>query len=277
MRTVPRSPSLAELQLAFQAAILDADRTLLGLIEPGARAGRETMLGVYLGAYMARLIGILRAEYPRLAEYLGDDEFNRLARSYFSQSPSRHRNARWVGDKLPAVLAVSALGLAHPAAAELAALERALGLAFDAPESPELTLESLGAIPPDQWADLVLSPHPSAIRLDVAHNTFEIWQALKSGAEPPAAGLEPEPVALLVWRQENTPFVRKLAAEEAMLWDVAARGARFSRLCELAAVFGGPGTAAARVASALCGWLTAGVVTSAEVCLTAAAGMDTAA
>jgi hypothetical protein len=76
-----------------------------------------------------------------------------------------------------------------------------------------------------------------------------------------ARGLTP----VLVWRQGTTPFFRVLPAEEAMMWDEAAKGVRFGVLCELLATYDDPDGAAARAAGYLQGWLSAEVLAGMEV------------
>jgi hypothetical protein len=57
--------------------------------------------------------------------------------------------------------------------------------------------------------------------------------------------------------------VRRLEAEERMLWAEASRGTPFAGLAELAATFDDPHTAALRVAQYLQGWLSAGLISEA--------------
>lgn len=254
-------PTLAELQQAFQAAVLGTEDSVLSHLRAGARAGRETLFGVYRSAYAGRLVGVLRTEYPHLAAYLGDGAFDRMARGYITAHPSQHPNARWVGNRLPEYLADECVARAHPEFAELAVLERALANAFDASDSPLLTLQDLADVPPERWSDLVFRPHPSAARLDEAHNTLAIWSALKEDATPPPPCREADIVHLLVWRRDGRATVRRLGPEEAMLWDEAARGVPFGQLCELAAVFDDLDKAPVRVAGTLRGWLESGLVT----------------
>ena len=200
-------PTLAELQQAFQAAVLGTEDAVLSHLRAGARAGRETLFGVYRSAYAGRLVGVLRSEYPHLAAYLGDGAFDRMARGYITAHPSQHPNARWVGNRLPEYLADECVPRAHPEFAELAALERALANAFDASDSPLLTLQDLADVPPERWSDLAFRPHPSAARLDEAHNTLAIWSALKEDATPPPPCREADIVHLLVWRRDGRATV----------------------------------------------------------------------
>jgi hypothetical protein len=53
---------------------------------------------------------------------------------------------------------------------------------------------------------------------------------------------------------------RLMASDEAMMWDEAAKGVRFSVLCEMLSIYGGEEQAAARAAGYLQGWINAGML-----------------
>jgi hypothetical protein len=196
-----------------------------------------------------------------LRVYLGEDAFEELVRAYAAAHPSHTRNARYFCEHLPEFLAAAAPYDAHPQLAELAALEKALNDAFDAADAPVLSRADVAAVPVAEWPALTFTPHPSAIRLNLTTNAAGIWRALKDEAEPPEPCGFDEPQRLLVWRQESAKF-RALDAEEAMLWDEAAKGAAFAALCEMAAFYGDPGGAAQRVADALHGWIASDLLTA---------------
>jgi hypothetical protein len=69
--------------------------------------------------------------------------------------------------------------------------------------------------------------------------------------------------SFLVWRWDGVPNVRRVAAEERMLWIESGRGATFGGLAELAATYDAPDEAALRVAQYLNGWLSAGLLSEA--------------
>lgn len=257
------APSLADVQASVQAAILSGDQqALVPLVRAGTHADRKTLIGVYTSAYGLRLVGILKADFPLTAAYLGDDAFERAARSYIAAHPSTHRNARWVGDRLSAHLTTAVEFSAHPQCSELAALEWALGCAFDAPDAPTISLGDIAAIPPEAWSGIRFHSHPSAALFTETWNAFEIWSALKEEVTPPPPHRHREPVTYLIWRRAGTPTIRRLGAEEAMLWQEAGQGTPFGRLCELASYFDDAATAAPRVATTVRTWLDSGVLSA---------------
>ena len=91
-------------------------------------------------------------------------------------------------------------------------------------------------------------------------NAADIWCALKNETAPPAPKLLPEPQAIVVWRQDFMSRFRQLPAEEAMMWDEAAKGVRFGVLCEMVATFAGEEDAELRAATYLKGWVDMGML-----------------
>lgn len=263
----PEAPSLAELQRWFQAAIVDGADVdgaddVLALILPNSRTTNEVLLGVYRHAYAARLIEVVRSAHPILARYMGDAEFEAMARSYVALYPSRQANARWYASDVPELLAQERFR-ASPELRELALLERQLDLAFDAADAPVLDLSALATHAAEAWGRLTFVPHPCVGLLAFRTNAFDLWLALSNEAPVPDVQLFAEPRAYLVWRHEGAPTVRRLACEERMLWTEAAGGKSFAGLAEMAATFDDPDTAAMRVAQYLKGWLSAGLISDA--------------
>ncbi|MGQ0674357.1 MAG: HvfC/BufC family peptide modification chaperone [Hyphomicrobium sp.] len=261
----PAPPSLKEVQDAFQRAVVDGDDAVMALIPPNSRTGVDVLIGVYRHAYRGRLVEILANDYELLTAYLGPDAFREAALGYIETHPSRTPNARWFSHALPEFLATAPETSGRIELAELAALERALADAFDASDDPVATLDALRTVPPERWGELVFAPHSAARRLDHTTNSFDLWRLLKDGEAPPDIARHDDPERLLVWREGATSRVRVLGAEEAMLWDEAAKGVPFAALCELSAIYDDPATAALRAAQVLQGWLTTGALAKAEV------------
>jgi hypothetical protein len=252
--------SLRELQESFQRGILEGDDAILSEVKDSAKEQRKVLFGVYRYAYVARLAEIVGEDYEQLHAYLGDQAFAKLVKAYIAANPSDQRSARWFGRHLPAFVRQSEVFAKHREVAEIADLEKALTDAFDAADAEPLRLEALAALAPEDWPNLVLVPHPTAIRLTFATNAAEIWSALKSETAPPKPEHLHEPQAILVWRQEFMSRFRPLATEEAMMWDEAANGVSFGVLCEMVATFAGEDEAELRAASYLKGWVDMGML-----------------
>ena len=251
---------LARLQARFQKALVDGDDAALEDIVDSPKEQRDVLLGVYRNAYVLRLIDFLKSDYPKLHAFLGDEQFDVLARDFIGEHPSRTTNARWFGQRFPEYLAAAEVGEHRQALWELAALERALNDVFDAVDAPSLAMTDLAAIAADAWADLTFTPHPAACRLDQHTNATEIWRALNQETECPAPEHRAEALPLLVSRSGGRVSFRPMASDEAAMWDEAAKGACFGVLCETIALTVGEDAAAMQAAGYLQTWVNAGLL-----------------
>ena len=254
---------LKDFQDRFQRAILQRDDAILDDIPDGPRETKSNLLGIYRDAYVLRLIDVVGNDHERLHTYLGDDRFRAMTRAYIEAYPSQHPNARWFARRLPEFLELSEPYSRQPILFELAALERALNDAFDGADAAVLSMSELAALPPQAWAQLSFTCHPTAVALDVRTNVGAIWTALKAGKEPPPCTLSHDARRLLVWRHGTTSMFRELAPEEAMMWTEMVKGTRFADLCALLATYDDAPNASARAAGYLKTWLDAGLLSKA--------------
>lgn len=251
---------LKDFQDSFQRAILERDDAILSDIPDGPRETKTNLLGIYRDAYALRLIEVIGNDHEVLRPYLGEPQFEAMARAYIASCPSHHPNARWFSHRLPEFLRATAPYAEQPLLADLAALERALSDAFDAADAPVLSMADLATVQAELWGRLCFVPHPSVSRLDLGTNATAVWSALKAGEQPPCAIAAGEPLRLIAWRQGTTSKFRVLSAEEAMMWDEMTRGCRFGDLCEMLAAYDDPPGAPARAAGYLKTWLDAGTL-----------------
>lgn len=93
-------------------------------------------LELYHRQYWYRVLDSLEEDFPALKSMLGDRRFRTLLEDYLETTPSRSCTLRHLGSRLPAFLASRphAVGRHAAAAVELAQLEYALCLAFEAEE-----------------------------------------------------------------------------------------------------------------------------------------------
>lgn len=221
---------LAQLQSLFQAYVVgeQAGDGLLPAIINDQKVGAKVRLGVYHNAYRLRLIEVLSNTYPTLHTLLGDSLFNKSARSYIDTYPSSKPSIRWFGDQLSVHLGLTLPQ--HPIAAELAAFEWALGLAFDAEDTPILSLSDLATIPLDKWGDLKFRFQPSVQVLHLQWNVLSMWHALNMDeAPPPITEINGE---CLIWRQYLDAQFRSLEPDEHQALQLLMAGASFGDLCE---------------------------------------------
>ncbi len=221
---------LAKLQTDFMSYLYDDVKgaAFKAQIINDKKVGAKKRLGIYYDAYRLRIIGVLGGDYPNLKKYLGDDVFERTARSYIEHYPSTYFNMRWVGQHMHAHLTKSLPQ--HLVAAELARFEWALGVAFDAEDCPILQLQDMAAIPSENWGGVMLKTHPSAQLLAFQYNTIACWQALNQDEPPPKVHKIGLPV--LVWRKGLDSYFRSLEHLEMLALQKVMQGSTFAELCE---------------------------------------------
>ena len=254
---------LARLQGDFQEYLLRGSSAIEQAVAGSARVPVATRLGIYAGAYGARLIDALKASYPVLAELLGEEDFAALGAAYVRAHDSPFFSIRHYGDALEAFLGeypdtaeVALLG-------ELARWEWTLCAVFDAADAEPLAAAAFARIAPGEWAALRLRFHPSVRRLALEWNVPQLWKALTEGAERPQLRVVSKPVAWLLWRQDLKSYFRSLEPAEAAALDLARAGATFGELCERLAAVHGAGRAPGEAATLLAGWVAAGLLVAA--------------
>jgi len=198
---------LRELQARFLRSIATTpersdghgfDPALLELVEGRGRLGSTDRLGVYTEMYWARLLDVLRDDFPRVAAVLGGDRFTALAGAYLERHPSTDPSVRWVGAYFAAFLAERGRVDEQPFLTDLARLEWTRLAVFDAADAVPLRLEALRAIPPSKWPRLTFHPVPALRVLRCEWPVHELWAA----DDPKAAATTVRPAAtvLRVWR-----------------------------------------------------------------------------
>lgn len=263
---------LAQQQRALQALVRSPQALpVAGILrEPEAERG----LSVYQQAYRARLISALRDNHEVLHRALGDDEFEALALAYLHAQPPRHASLRWWGDGLADFMASLPVAgeasdachpqeqgqvLPHAALVDLARMDWALRMAFDAAESEALTAEGLRTVPPEDWPGLHFRLRPGVQLLNLDWAVGPAWRQLRREAEAePTAPPEWHPHVCLVWRPLQDTRWRSLAPLEGRLLQSLRAGCSFGDLCEVAAEqLSGPDSAeaATAVVGFLQGWL----------------------
>lgn len=254
MNALAETP-LAELQRDFQDYLLGRPHDMLARVRSTAKADAGTLLGVYGAAYVLRLIEILQNDFPGLQARLGPDRFDSLARDYIAAHPSDHPNARWFGRHLPAFARRAMPWAAETVTGDLAALDWAVGEAFDAAGSDLVTFADLAALPPEVWPDLRFTAVPSARRLDLACNADTLRSAATGGQSLPPAEATAGARPLLVWRRGLETETLVLEPDAATAFDALAAGEAFARICERLSGFHAEEAAAMRAAGLLRAWI----------------------
>jgi hypothetical protein len=235
---------LKEWQLAFESFLLDDDATanpglgksLIG----GPTLDVGTGLAIYHNAYKARLLEVLRNDFVAILHWMGDDEFDRLASSYIRHYPSGHYSLRWLGKGFEGFIREHLVPEQSAPLAELASLEWAFTLAFDAPAGQPLTLESMATLASEEWPELRVKPTPSLQCLECRFNSLSLWRSVKEESEFPDSMELDIPQTCLIWRNQLICSYRSLDPAQATALDgLLNEGWSFAELCaELAVTYG---------------------------------------
>ena len=252
---------LHQLQVSFKDCMLSNTLDMQGQIVSNHKASAEERVHVYVEGYRLRLLEVLQDNFNGLREFLGDEQFDVLGRTYIDAHPSTHPSVRWFSQHLPMFLRDTEPYSNHPILAEMAAFEWAQGRAFDAADAEPLGLQALATVPPESWAQVKFSLHPSLQRLELHWNAPKIWQAIDAEEDVPEPASD-ESVSWLLWRQDLTTRWRSLGADETWMLDAASQGASFGELCEGLCQWHAPEAVAMQAASYLKLWLTDGLITA---------------
>ena len=251
--------TFSELQAKFQAGILENDGKILASIADPRKTDRTTSFAVYYDAYRIRLAEFLSNDFPMLRSYLRSDAFGRLVGDYILSAPSRQRNARWYGARLPEFMQRAARWRTKTAAIDLARFERALSNAFDAADAPIISVDALSDICVEDWPRIAFEFHPSVELLDLARGTAEVFGSLANENEPPAIQHGEE--AIVFWREVGQSSYRLVAEDERLALMEARQGKKFSDICALLSFQATDQDAAPVVAGFLSQWFSDGLVT----------------
>ncbi|WRQ01307.1 putative DNA-binding domain-containing protein [Stutzerimonas stutzeri] len=109
-----------------------------------------------------------------LQQWLGAESFEQLALAYLAAWPPRHFSLRWLGEKLPKFIAGYVAEPQLSPLRELATLEWAFTLAFDARDAEALPAEDMRHLPAGDWVTLRAALAPSVNWLQLQYNTLAL-------------------------------------------------------------------------------------------------------
>lgn len=254
---------LSEWQAQVQAYLLSRDArpnpVLQSSLLSSAALSAEQGLAIYHNAYRARLLEALRGDYPAVHGWLGDEEFDALALAYLDAHPSQHFSLRWLGAQLADFIDGYLVPAQAAPLSELARLEWAFTLAFDAPDGLPLSLTQMAELPAEDWPTLQVRLLPSVQWLVCRHNSLALWRACKEQGDFPGSQPLEEVETCVIWRDQLITRYRSLAADEAAaLQGMTVHGWSFAELCGELAHLGEQ--APAQAVGWLRQWLTDGLL-----------------
>jgi hypothetical protein len=251
---------LTRVQVDFQQYLLRGDTGIEQHVIGTERVSIATRLEIYGGGYGARLTEALEANFPVLAQLLGEREFAEMAAAYIRSHDSTFASIRYYGGTLAEFLVQDPAYAEIPVLAELARWEWVMTETFDAADAPTLDASALAGVAPEEWAELRFEWHSSIRRLSLGWNVPQIWNALTRQTPPPESRLAAEAEQWLLWRKDLEIFFRSLPPPEAAALDAARAGSSFGELCELLCTWVGEAAAPAQAAGFLREWLRSGLI-----------------
>lgn len=209
------------------------DAALAASLLGSAALSAEQGLAIYHNAYRARLLEALQGDYAAIHAWLGDDDFERLGRDYLDAHPSAHFSLRWLGVNLAGFIEQHLVAEQAAPLAELARLEWAFTLAFDAHDAELLRAEHLAHLAAQDWPLLRVALQPSVQWLTLQHNSLELWRALKHEQAFPGSHALEHAETCLIWREQLVTRYRSLDPAQAQaLQAMVCQGLNFAELCD---------------------------------------------
>lgn len=146
-----------------------ADRFIL----PSRTLRPDQRVGIYVDAYMARLVEALEEDFPAVSRLLGHRGFHAICRGYLESHPSRSRSLNPLGRRLPDYLSN------RPAAKDLARVEVAMSEVFDAEAAVSLRPADFSKVAPEKLAGARLSFVPAFRLLELDHAVNPVIDAVR--------------------------------------------------------------------------------------------------
>lgn len=171
--------SLREIQTEFTAGIFGHSENHSPPIASRIVADRisaEERLAIYRNNVFSNLRGALRDSYPVIFRLLGEKFFNHAADEYGRAHPSVSGDLQDFGSDFCAFLATFEPCAELPYLPDVARLEWAWDMAFNAAGSAPLALTRIESVPPEHYAGLHFSLHPSCTLLVSNYPILRIWQ-----------------------------------------------------------------------------------------------------
>jgi hypothetical protein len=239
---------LATLQHRFCAWLTEPDEDRASVLARMLHVGPG--LVVYQNNYRVALVDALRATHLRAAQWLGDAVFEAAAARHIDAHPPTSWTIDAYGTGFP-----EALRPVDPVAADLAAIDRAIGEAFVAADAVPADAVALGQA---DWERATIHPVPSLARVPIDTNADAVWLALVADETPPQPVAQPGTV--LVWRQGFEPVMRRGDALECRILHRSLDGAAFAAICEELADEGDAAQAVTAAGTVLGRWLGEGLI-----------------
>jgi hypothetical protein len=206
---------LSDLQNRFGAMALGrlAPEALAAHILDDRAIPAAQRLAIHRNNTLLGLVDPLAATFPVVAQLVGEDFFAKMAGDFVRAHPPRRPELLAYGHEFPAFIAGYPAAETVPYLADMARLEYAWNVAYNAADREPLAAQALAAFAPEQLENLRLETSPSLRFVASRWPLMAIWQAHQSADGPDgpidlAAGGD----MLLVYRPRHDTLIRKVSA-----------------------------------------------------------------
>lgn len=141
-------------------------------------------LDIYASMYFWRLQDCLVEDFPSVQYAVGEHEFAALAKDYVAAHPSRYYNLARLGEHFAKYLRGRTDYRYRLFLAELAELERAIEVVFDAEDAATISKQALKKIPHEQWAEMRLEIIPAFSLHACRYPVNAFVEAVRSDKKP---------------------------------------------------------------------------------------------
>lgn len=261
--------SLHELQSRFFASLAHTpgggpehfDPLLINCVEGHGQLGAEGRINIYAEMYFARLVDVLKSDFPCVASLLGCERFHEIVSHYLARHPSTHPSLRYLGRLLPNFLKDCAETVDLPFLSELATLEWARVEVFDDLDAEPLQMEHLQHFAPDEWPVLKFQVIPACRILQCEWPVHAIWQAAEAeNALSIVKDIYPEKTTLRIWRANFSIYHTKMDSSEHIALNCLLADQPFASVCAALEDLLPPEEAASTVGSLLLRWMEDGIL-----------------
>jgi hypothetical protein len=174
---------LARSQRDFAAALFNPASTVPAGVRASTSARAASAFAVYRNNVASSLINVLRARFPVIVRFVGDDSFQALALRFVAHHPPRSPVLMGYGEDFPAFLSTLNTTPCAMYLADIARLEVARGRAFHAADVDPISASRFAALTSEQLPDLRVVLHPSVSLLRSRFPCVSAWQANQSDSD----------------------------------------------------------------------------------------------
>lgn len=193
----------------FVSALLDPGSRPPAFISGPDGKAAEKRYAVYRNNVTVSLINALAATFPATQRITGADFFRTMARSHVRVTPPTSPLLFEYGRDFPGFVERYEHARSMPWLGDVARLERAWLDAYHAADAAPLSPQALAVIPPEQLADVALTPHPATRIVRSRYPAVSIFAANRVDG-PIVAIRSSEPEDALVTRPGLEVAVRRL-------------------------------------------------------------------